>query len=133
MSVMSFACITLLGLLSGSLITIRHAIGTTVQAQIMQGIVNNAEVQSYNGGEFTNSEGAYPATYYFDDEGTLLSGQTANWIYSAKVTSTVLTIPGSPAPIDQSSTAALLQAVITARNNPNVSTTNSLVWPNTGT
>ena len=58
--VITFACITLIGLLTNALTTIRHAIGTTVQAQIMQSLVNNAEVQNYNSGSLTNSAGASP-------------------------------------------------------------------------
>ena len=133
LGVISFACLTLLGLLTTALTTIRQSIGNTVQAQIMQSIVNNAEVQNYNSGSFTNSAGAAPANYYFDDEGTLLSGQNANWIYSATVTSTAMTLPGATTSIDQQKVAATLQAVITARNNSTVPSTNILVWPKTGT
>ena len=132
LGVISFACLTLMGLLTMGLTTIRQSIGTTVQAQIMQSLVNDAQVQSYNQGNFTNSAGASPATYYFDDEGTLLKNNTG-WLYEARVTSSSMTLPGAPAAVNQQSTAAVLQAVITARNNPNTSTTNILVWPNTGT
>lgn len=134
MAVITLSCLILLGLLGVGLQSVRQAIGSTMQAQIMQSIINSAGVQAYNGGSFTNSMGNTPAVYYFDDEGTLLSN-SSNWVYSATVTTMTLSLPGSSGsasvPVARP-TASLLQAVITSKNNPNMAGTNTLAWPNMG-
>jgi uncharacterized protein (TIGR02598 family) len=143
MSVMTFACTVLLGLLPSGIRTIHEAISTTVEAQIMQSIVNTAEIEAYpSNGVFTNSAGMAPAVYYFDDEGTLLGTTPTNYVYMAKVLTTSVSLPGNagsaPTPIQMNSTgaepgvASLLQVVITSINSPSTATTNTVVWPNSG-
>jgi len=146
-SIMSFACLILIGLMADGLQSVHRAITTTVQAQIMQNIVNSAEIQSYNNGSFTNSMGSAPAVFYFDDEGTPIYGTPigsppAKYLYSATITSTNFTLPGSAGassstPVAQTKSgtepgvAAVLQVVIVPQNNTNQMTTHTLIWPNT--
>jgi uncharacterized protein (TIGR02598 family) len=147
MCVMTFACVVLLGLLAGGVQTVHQAISTTVQAEIMQNISYSAEIQNYNNGIFTNSAGASPAVFYFDDEGTPLTGTPATYAYMATVTSTNAYLPNSTGTPSTSGTtidtlqpatansvpgvAALLQVVITIQNSVATPVTNTMLWPNT--
>lgn len=143
LSVMAFACITLIGLMTGGLQSVHQATLTTVQAHIMQSIVNSAEIQSYNNGVFTNSAGTSPASFYFDDEGTPLQGNPPGaYAYLATVSSEALYLPGgagipSSTPVAQTTSAgvpgsaALLKVIITAKSNPTFQAVNTVVWPNT--
>ncbi len=90
LSIVSFACLTLLGLLSDGLVTVNRAIGTTVQGEIIQSIVNESQVHTYNSGYTTN--------LYFNDEGTSVTSVDPSQIYVANLTAVPLQIGGSSYP-----------------------------------
>jgi len=139
MAVISFSSLVMLGFLGTGLQSVRQAVGSTTQAQIMQSIVNNASVHYYptsgaNAGIFTNSSGTAPAVYYFDGEGGLMTSAVGS-IYSATIKSAPMSLPTSSSSSGTqvaSSTASLLTVVIASVNNPSGSVTNTLVWTYTG-
>jgi uncharacterized protein (TIGR02598 family) len=125
LSIMSFACVTLIGLLATGLTSVQKSTTTTVQAQIIQDVANLVEVNPYTVGFNTNM--------YFDDEGTSLSS-TLGSLYTATVTSTTAysaytNNTGTPY---TTANAQLLQIQITSKINPTTTNTFNLVWPNTG-
>ncbi len=125
MSVLSIACLSLMGLLGTGLETFRQAIGTTVQAQIAQAVINGSETQTYNANYSTN--------IYFSDEGTVVAQTDPNQLYTANVTAVPATIPLSAGSSSQiaGTIAVQLQVKVVNKSNPTSTNTFYLVWPNT--
>ncbi len=88
LSLVSFACLTLLGLVGVGLQTFQRAISTTVQAQIVQAVINGSEVQSYNA--------TYSTNLYFSDEGTVVPQGDPSQVYTAKVNAVSTGLPLGP-------------------------------------
>ena len=127
LGVVTFACITLLGLLTMGLVTVRSAVGNTVQAQIVQAVINGSEVQSY--------VNTFQTNMYFNNEGTVVAATDATMVYGASVTAIPLTnSTATPSPYAYNSTnsASMLQVAITNRTAPGVTNVFSLVWSNSG-
>ena len=123
LSIMSFASVTLIGLLATGLSGIHRASVETIQAQIIQAVINDAQVHPY--------AASYSTNLYFNDEGTRLNS-TDPWLYSAAVTNQVAQIPNGVNFSFASSDAQLLKVQVISK--VAASSTNSfyLIWPNTG-
>ncbi len=121
MSVMSFACVTLIGLLATGLVTVHQATVATVQAQVIQAVVNDAQVHPYSSGFTTN--------LFFDDEGTSVNS-TDTWLYTAAVTGQNLTNAGYSA--FATTDVQQLKVQVVSRSSPGNTNTFSVTWPNTG-
>jgi uncharacterized protein (TIGR02598 family) len=125
LGVITFACVILLGLLSLGLVTVTHAVSNTVEAQIVQAVINNSEVQTY-----TN---AFQATNYFNNEGTAVSQTDPTMVYTAKINGIPLTNSTSaPTYAYATNSASMLQVSVINRTTPNVTNVFSLVWSNSG-
>jgi uncharacterized protein (TIGR02598 family) len=130
LGVITFACVILLGLLSLGLVTVSHAVGNTVEAQIVQSVINGSEVQTYSSTFQTN--------IYFNNEGTAVSQTDATMVYGASVTAVPLNlVTNSTSPplsytFNAPNTGSMLQVAITNRTIPGVTNVFSLVWSNSG-
>ncbi len=126
LGVITFACVILLGLLSLGLVTVSHAVGNTVEAQIVQAVINGSEVQTYTNNFQTN--------IYFNNEGTAVSQTDATMVYGASVTAIPLTnSTAAPTyPYNSTNSASMLQIAITNRTIPGTTNIFSLVWSNSG-
>jgi len=122
MSIMGFVCVTLLGLMATGLGNVQKSTTTTVNAQIMQTVVNYLEVQS-----FTNNL----PILYFDDEGTDVTS-TGTGLYQVTLTGTTAAPGATIQGTFTISNARLLQVHVVSQASPNTTNTFSLVWPNTG-
>ena len=125
LGVVTFACVSLLALLANGLVTVNHAIGNTVEADIVQSVVNASQVYPYSPTFSTN--------LYFDNEGG--SVVQANAVYGATVTAVPLVIPAA-APANQytfqTTSGSMLQVTVTNRAFPGVVNSFSLIWANSG-
>lgn len=129
LGIISFACITLLGLLSMGLVTVSHAVGNTVEAQIIQSVINSSEVQTYSS--------SFNVTNYFNNEGTQVISTDPTMVYVATVNAIPLTnstpvSPATPYLYNTASSASLLKVSITNRTQPGAASVFSLVWSNSG-
>jgi len=77
LGVVAFALISVLGLIPVGLQSFRQAIDNSATTQIVQRVVNEAQQTDFN--SLANT------VYYFDDQGTLLSGSTSQTLYSVNV------------------------------------------------
>jgi len=94
--IMSFAIITLMGLLPTGLDTFREAQETTIQAETFQNIFN--EVQQTPFSQLSDSKVGSKQTWYFDESGRSTAKQDSNRFYTATVNlSDATTLPGSTA------------------------------------
>jgi uncharacterized protein (TIGR02598 family) len=125
LGVITFACLTLLGLMGVALQTFRHAINATVQAQIIQAVINGSEVQSYNS--------AYSTNLYLSDEGTVVSQGDPSQLYTATVNAitTGLPLASGSSSTTANSIAVELQVHVASKSNPSVTNVFYLVWPKT--
>jgi len=123
LSIMSFACVTLIGLLATGLFSVHRATTETVQAQIVQAVINNAQVHTYTT--------PYSTNLYFDDEGTSLKS-TDTWLYAATVTNQVANVPNGVSFSYATADAQLLQVQVVSKASPTSTNTFYLIWPNTG-
>ena len=122
MGVVSFSCVTLLGLLGNGLLTVNRAVGTTVQAQIIQTVINNSHVRSY--------DSTYATNFYFSDQGVLVPKTDPTQVYGAKIS--ILPLKVGTSTLDKVTSGSTLQIAITNRTLPGVTNSFSLVWCNSG-
>ncbi len=122
MGVVSFSCVTLLGLLGNGLVTVNRAVGTTVQAQIIQAVINNSQVHTY--------DSAYSTNMYFSDQGSLVTKTDSTQLYTAQVS--ILPLKVGTSTLDKSNSGSTLQIAVTNRTVPGVTNSFSLVWCNSG-
>ncbi len=123
LSVVSFSCVTLIGLLATGLITIHQATTATIQAQITQAVINDSQVHPYATG--------YTTTLYFDDEGTTLS-VTDPWLYSAKITSQTAKVPDGSAGGFSYANTDTQQLKVQVTSKASGGGTFYLLWPHVG-
>jgi uncharacterized protein (TIGR02598 family) len=91
MGVVSFAMISMLGLLTAGLVTFHDAINATTEAEITQQLANQLELANYS--SITNSG---VSNYYFTMEG--IPTNAASAVYLATVSAPAkLTVPGGSA------------------------------------
>jgi len=91
LGVISFALISLLGLLPGGLQTFRKAMDLTLQTEMTQALIGKVKQTS-----FTGLSQLAAQTYYFDDYGSLVTAADASATYVATVTVTnSVTLPAS--------------------------------------
>ena len=123
LSIVSFACLTLLGLLGNGLVTVNRAIGTTVQGEIIQSIINESQVHTYNSG--------YATSMYFNDQGTAVSASDPSQIYTATLTAVPLQVGGSSGyTLNAANSGSMLKVAIVSKSRPGVTNSFSLVWCN---
>ncbi len=123
LSIISFACLTLLGLLGDGLVTVNRAIGTTVQGEITQSIINESQVHTYSSGYTTN--------LYFNDQGTSVSQSDPSQLYTAYLTAVPLQVGGSSGyTLNTANSGSMLKVSIVSRARPGTTNSFSLVWCN---
>ena len=146
--ILSFAMITLIGLLPLALSTMREVKRDTVHANILQYIAAAANLTPFANFSPTSSTPFAVSTtpWTFDDQGEVIysgttsSGDTSPVIYSAYITTTPIasaaTNPTSEALLPGASAASantyLLTIEIVDADQPNRPTTNTIVVPNMG-
>ena len=92
LGVVSFALVSLLGLLPGGLQTFRKAMDCTLQKEMTQTLVGKANQLSFS--DLSAQLAAQP--YYFDDNGSLVTAADATGTYKANVTvANAVTLPAS--------------------------------------
>lgn len=124
LGMVTFGLVSLFGLIAMGLDSVRGAISTTVQANISQAVVNDAQVKPYSAG--------YTATRYFNAEGEPVGSSDPGVIYTAQVDAETLALPtgNSAGNFEVSDTVARrLNILITNRTEPGVSKRLTLVWP----
>lgn len=82
LGIVSFVIVGIMGLLLLGMSTFRRSIDTTVQAQIAQRIISDAQL--------TDFKKLASFSAYFDESGTEVQPSDSRWIYSAQVTWTHL-------------------------------------------
>jgi len=96
MGIVSFAFLTMLGLIPTGLKTFRSAIDTSVGGQIFQRVINEAQQT-----DFDTLVGSDPAVRYFDDQGneldSSLAGRAIYQVNTRILPSTALTTTGAAA------------------------------------
>jgi uncharacterized protein (TIGR02598 family) len=94
--IVSFAFLTMLGLIPTGLKTFRSAIDTSVGGQIFQRVINEAQQT-----DFDTLVGSVPAVRYFDDQGneldSSLAGRAIYQVNTRILPSTALTTTGAAA------------------------------------
>jgi len=145
-AILSFAMITLIGLLPLALTTFRETKRDTVHANILQYIASQANLTPFtnmapvNGGNSVFAASLMPWT--FDDQGGVIKAATTNTadtlpvVYSATITVAYVTsnsnpglLPGASA---YSTNTYLLTVEIVDTDQPNRPTTNTIVVANMG-
>jgi uncharacterized protein (TIGR02598 family) len=111
MGIISFAMITMLGLIPSGLVSLRHAIDTTTESQIVQKISAESRLTKFS---LLNTQYS-GATFYYDEDGTFLTNTPASAPAATRywVTATIVTpsFPGSGNAPSLSPLANSLQAV----------------------
>ncbi len=125
MGIISCSCATLLGLLGSGLLTVNRAVGTTVQAQIIQAIINDSQVHSYDSGYTTNM--------YFSDQGTVVAQSDSTQLYAAKINAVPLRVGGATGyTLNAANSGSILEIAVTNRAVPGYTNSFSLIWCNSG-
>lgn len=81
LGIVSFALVSIMGLLSFGLTTCRNAISSTVESHIVQAISNDILLT-----DFANLASLADRTYAYDNEGRLVTAGGDSVIYTTKVT-----------------------------------------------
>jgi uncharacterized protein (TIGR02598 family) len=108
LGLVSFALVTMLGLLPTGLSTLRASMNQTVEAQILQSIASRAVISS-----FTN---VTANTLYFDDEGLPVDSQGA--YYTANLAPGDCSFPGSANAAALTNSLKSLKVGLVARPHP---------------
>jgi len=125
--VVSFAFMSVLGLLPVGMKTFRSAINTSVSGQIFQRIVNEAQQT-----DFDTLVGAAPVVRYFDDQGNE-AASADKAIYQVKTR--ILASTGLPAGAAAATNANLATITVQIANNPgnaSLAMSNNLWVPGAG-
>jgi uncharacterized protein (TIGR02598 family) len=130
MGIISFAMITILGLVPAGLVSFRQAMNNTVESQIVQALTNDLELTS-----FSNLSAAAGQTYTYDADGNATTNAQAIF-YTATVTlqpvnSTSSSFPVNLTnPVDQTSEAQKVEIQITNKTQPAQPHTYSVIIAN---
>ena len=126
MSIISFTCVTLLGLLGDGILTMHRAVNSNMQAGIIQAVINNSQMHAYASGFSTNM--------YFSDQGTEVTASDSTRVYTAIVTAQSLQMPvvSGSYTFNGASSGSVLLVAVSNRGMPNTTNSFSLVWPNRG-
>lgn len=130
LGIVSFAFVSLLGLLPVGYQTFRRAIETSAQARIIQNVVTEMEMARYSD---VNASGYATAHFpqYFDDQGNrLTSGSDATLIYT--VTSDKVTHPLLPGDSTQHTQLLILGFSIQQKNRRSLTNHFSITVSNNG-
>jgi uncharacterized protein (TIGR02598 family) len=138
-AVLSFAMITLLGLLPLALTTFRETKRDTIHANILQYLAATANLTPFAS---LATPSAFATNWNFDDQGQVLStnATTAGTIYSAYITVTsnanAITNPSGEALLPGASAVSANTYLLTVRivdtDQPTLPTTNAIIVPNMG-
>lgn len=109
LGLVSFALVSMLGLLPTGLTVLRSSMSQTVEAQILQSVASRAVISS-----FTNIAAS---TLYFDDEGLPVASSGAAY-YTANLTLTNAAFPGSSNAVTLPNSLKNVKVALVARPNP---------------
>jgi uncharacterized protein (TIGR02598 family) len=124
LGIISSGCVLMIGMLDVGITTFSNAIQTSVKAQILERISNDLKFQAYSNNFTTN--------LYFDDEGDASTNSTSA-IYSATITLTPALVPSDTGSITLSQNSVATKVVVIISKNSTPTSTNTLLWSNTGT
>ncbi len=114
LGVLSFAMVSLLGMIPMGLSTFKDAMNTTVESHIVQAVANDLLLT-----DFSNLGNASSPSRYFDDQGLELPDAGSNPIYTATVTAQSLAAaPNSPIGLATAAAGSSVRIQITNRTAP---------------
>jgi uncharacterized protein (TIGR02598 family) len=105
LAIMAFACVSLIGLIPFGLTSFHQAMGSTIEADIVQDLTNDmllANFSNLNQYSYANSTATANQTYYYDNEGSPLSVTSPGVVPAGTVYTAVVSI----SPVSSSSSSS---------------------------
>lgn len=100
LGIMSFSLVALIGMLPVGMDTFRKSVETTVQAQIVQQLVNDLQQTRFD--QIRNGQNS-SVDYFFDDSG--FKTDKSDWVFNAQLTIAPGDAEGTPLPAKDGSAA----------------------------